>query len=99
LRRDSRLRDWLFSGPKKHLLLRELILRRPDEGLTRTQLATRSQQHPKARVDLHLGPLVQAGLVVESRGRYRVNGSHKAVEPLRDLLLALDELPDEELRR
>lgn len=99
MRARSRLRNWLFSGPKKHLLLRELLLRRPHESLSRTDLALGSNQHPKARLDKTLGPLIQAGLVTVRDGRYQVDQSHSMARPLRDLLEALDTLPDEELQR
>jgi hypothetical protein len=96
-RTASRLPDWIFSAPGKRRALNALFLGgRP--SWTRLELARSIHQHEKARVDLYLRPLLQAGVVRRVGDAYTVQEEHPIVEPLRSLLIALNSLPDEELR-
>lgn len=98
-RSESRLRDWIFSGPGKHRLLEVLLLDEPDRRWTRTQLAVAAGQHRKAKIELYLRPLIQAELLVVRSGRYQVDRDHPLAEPLAAVLRELRALPDEALRR
>lgn len=83
-------RDWLFAKPSKRLLL-EALLKGGDRSWTRTELAGAAGQHKKARMDLHLEPLVDAGLLRRDDKSY----SFAADSPLADALRGLlDELED-----
>ena len=95
-RSKSRLRDWLFSGPGKHRLLEELFLDQ-ERSWSRNELARAARQHPKARMDKYLGPLIQAGVLRHAGGRYFVVRGHQLAPALRDLLRELQELPDDDL--
>jgi hypothetical protein len=95
-RSKSRLRDWLVSGPGKRRLLNLLFLEQPDREWTSRELAVETEQHPKARMTHYLGPLVQAGVLERGGAGYRVV-DHPLLEPLRDLLRQLEQLPDDEL--
>jgi hypothetical protein len=94
----QRLRDWLLGSRGKRKLLEALLLgEQPAAGWTRTQLARAAGQHPKARIDLYVRPLVQVQLLIEDGARYRVALDNRLAEPLRDLLELIDQLPDLEL--
>jgi hypothetical protein len=82
------LRDWLFVKPSKRLLL-ERLLREPARTWTRTELALACEQHPKARLDRDLTPLLEAGLLQRSGMHYRLVAGHPLAARLRELLLAL----------
>ena len=89
------LRNWLFAKPSKRLLL-EALLREPDRSWTRTELALGCEQHAKARMDKHLQPLLDAGLLERKNERYRFVRGHPVAGSLRQLLIGLgaDDLPD-----
>ncbi len=89
------LRDWLFVKSSKRLLL-ERLLREPTRSWTRTELARACEQHPKARLDRNLTPLLDAGLLQRTGRRYRLVTGHPLAGRLRELLLALgtEDLPD-----
>jgi hypothetical protein len=82
------LRDWLFAKQSKRLLL-EALLGDPQRGWTRTQLATVSGLHAKARMDLHLGPLLEAGVLERRDESYRVVSDQPIVPTLQRLLREL----------
>lgn len=48
----------------------EAVLREPERSWTRTQLASAAGQHKKARMDRHLSPLVEAGLLRRTGDAY-----------------------------
>lgn len=98
-RGPSRLPDWIFSAPGKRRVLDALVVNESGHLWTRTELAVASQQHKKARMELYLKPLSQAGVVLQEGDHYWINADHPVVEPLRALLLALRDLPDEEIDR
>jgi hypothetical protein len=50
-------------------------------------------------VDEHLLVLVQLRLLTENAGRYALNKDSPILTPLRDLLSATEQLPDEDVRR
>lgn len=55
--------------------------------------------HPKNAVGRHVEVLVQAGLLLEDAGGYRLNPRSPLLGPLRELVRALDRLPARELPR
>ena len=83
------LRDWLFAKATKRLLLAAL-LSQGDRRWTRTELASACGQHPKARMDLHLGPLTTAGVIDREGDLYRVVADEALAKALRELLQALE---------
>ncbi len=94
----QRLPDWLLGSRGKRRLLEALLLgEEPRAGWTRTQLARAAGQHPKARMDLYVQPLVRAELLVEDGGRYRVVADSQLVRPLSELLELIRQLPNIEL--
>jgi hypothetical protein len=94
----QRLPDWLLGGRGKRRLLETVLLsEQPGPGWTRTQLARAIGQHPKARIDRYVGPLLQVGLLVEDAGRYRLVADSGLAQPLRDLLELLRKVPDTQL--
>jgi hypothetical protein len=82
------LRDWLFAKSSKRLLL-EALLREPNRSWTRTELAVGCKQHAKARMDKHLQPLLDAGVLRRQVDRYRLVADHPVVSSLRELLVGL----------
>lgn len=92
------LPDWIFSAPGKRRVL-ELLITQPGRPWTRTELARAAGQHEKARMDLYLRPLIQAEVLTRVGAQYRLAPAHPLVEPLRQLLRALAELPEDELER
>jgi hypothetical protein len=76
---------WLFSRQSKRLLL-EALLERPSRAWSRKELAKVCGQHEKARMDLHLEPLVASGIVHRTGDAYRLVEHHPLVECLRALL-------------
>jgi hypothetical protein len=82
------LRDWLFAKSSKRLLL-EALLREPNRSWTRTELAVSCKQHAKARMDKHLQPLLDAGVLQRRVDRYRLVADHPVVGSLRELLVGL----------
>jgi hypothetical protein len=83
------LRDWLFAKQSKRLLL-EALLRAPERGWTRSQLARVSGQHLKARMDLHLAPLLESGLLERRGDVYRLIPDQPIAATLRHLLEELN---------
>jgi hypothetical protein len=71
----------------------------PADGWRESELAVRAEVHKKGSIDEHLAALAQLDVVDASGGRYRLNASCPLVAPLRDLLRALESVPDEEVRR
>jgi hypothetical protein len=69
--------------------LLEALLGDPDRQWTRTELAKACGQHAKARMDLHLGPLLLAGVLERQQGRYRVAAAQPIVATLQRLLVEL----------
>jgi hypothetical protein len=93
-RGPARLRDWLFSAPGKRRALEVLFLEHPGRVWGRAELAHACDQHRKARMDLYLEPLIQAG-VVTRRGRgYQVDAEHPLSKALVAVLEELGALPD-----
>lgn len=87
------LRDWLFAKPSKRRLL-EALLAHPDRSWTRADLTAVAGLHAKARMDLHLQPLVAAGLLRRHRGGYALVPGTPMARALRELLVELGaELP------
>jgi hypothetical protein len=82
------LRDWLFVRPSKRLLL-EALLREPTRRWSRTELALAIGQHAKSRLDLHLDPLVKAGLVERTASGYGLAPEDDLASALRALLVEL----------
>src|SRR5262249_33376527 len=83
------LRDWLFAKESKRLLL-EALLGDPERAWTRTELARRAGLHQKARMDLHLDPLIRSELLRRTpSGAYQVATERDVVSVLRDLLIEL----------
>jgi hypothetical protein len=97
-RSKSRLRDWLFGAPGKRRLLEALVA---DEARAwrQAELAVAAGMHKKGSADEPLLALVQIGLVVENAGRYRLQVDHPLVPPLRALVRALAEVPDDPVKR
>lgn len=82
------LRDWLFAKQSKRLLL-EALLGEPERAWTRTELSAASGQHAKARMDLHLRPLLEAGLLERRGNLYRLIPGRALSSTLRKLLTEL----------
>lgn len=72
----------------KRLLL-EALLGDPSRGWTRSQLARASGQHPKARMDRYLSPLVDAGFLRRSGDIYRLVPDQPVTGALEQLLREL----------
>jgi hypothetical protein len=72
----------------KRLLL-EALLGEPGRGWTRSQLARASGQHSKARMDLHLSPLVDAGFLRRAGDLYRLVPDQPVTAALKQLLREL----------
>jgi hypothetical protein len=85
---NAALRDWLFAKNSKRLLLEALLADR-DRRWTRSELAGVSGQHAKARMDLHLGPLLEAGLLQRDGNEYRVVAEKPIAAILAELLREL----------
>lgn len=83
------MRDWLFAKQSKRLLL-EALLREPERGWTRSQLARASGQHLKARMDLHLVPMLEAGFLERRGDVYRLVADQPIAASLRRLLEELN---------
>jgi hypothetical protein len=98
MRRRSRLRDWFFGGPGKRRLLLSVVAE-PERTWTQTELARAASLGTKGSVDEHLLVLVQLRLLTENAGRYALNKDSPILTPLRDLLSATEQLPDEDVRR
>lgn len=90
----QRTQDWLFGSRVKHAILEKVLLTREREGVgwTRAELAKAIGQHPKARLDLCLGPLVELGLLTRESGRYQLVENSPLASPLRDLIAVLQQV-------
>lgn len=82
------MRDWLFAKQSKRLLL-EALLGDPGRRWTRTELSIASGQHAKARMDLHLGPLLEARLIERQGNLYRLVPGQALSLTLHNLLTEL----------
>jgi hypothetical protein len=85
---NAALRDWLFAKNSKRLLL-EALLAHSGRRWTRSELAGVSGQHAKARMDLHLKPLLEAGVLRRDGNEYRVIVEEPIAGILADLLREL----------
>jgi hypothetical protein len=98
-RPSNRLRDWLFGSPRKRLLL-ETLLRGSQRRWTKRALCQAVGAHEKGGLDEHLVALVQLGVLSASTERgFELSGESELLDPLRDLLGALDRVPDADLER
>jgi hypothetical protein len=93
-----RLRDWVFGAGGRRRLL-EVLLRDPSRAWTQAELAREAELTLKGSVDEHLLALRQLKLIRIRGGRFRVDTSNVLVVPIRDLLNALENVPDATLRR
>jgi predicted transcriptional regulator len=80
---------WLFVKSSEQRLLQALLLGPPRRVWSRTELAKVCGQHPKARIDRHLAPLIAAGVIIRANGGYRVAPRSTSVKVLRRLLTEL----------
>lgn len=80
---------WLFVKSSKQRLLQALLLGSPRRVWSRAELARASGQHPKARIDRHLVPLIAAGVIIRVNGGYRVAPRSTKARVLRHLLTEL----------
>lgn len=99
------LPDWFVGGAGKRRLIRGLVLQDPaiapwDEAppWSKKQLAKAAGLHEKHTVFRHVHVLVEAGLLREVPGGFRLNPRSPLLGPLRDFVLALDRLPARRLR-
>lgn len=97
-RAKAGLRDWLFGAPGKRLLL-EALFHVEGRVWSQAELASAAGMHPKGSVDEPLLALLQLGLVIQEDGRYRLRSDHDLAAPLRDLLLALQAVPNGDVSR
>jgi hypothetical protein len=93
-----RLRDWLFGAGGRRRLL-EILLRDPSRAWTQTELAREADLTLKGSVDEHLLALRQLKLIRVRGGRFRLDPGNPLLAPIRDLLRALEDVPDVKLRR
>jgi hypothetical protein len=100
MRQADVLPDWFVGGAGKRRLLSALL--REDSGRppwdepppwTQAQLAAAAGLHEKHTVWRHVAVLVEAELLLEDRGRYRLNTRSPLREPLLGFIVALDGLP------
>ena len=64
----------------------EALLSEPERSWTRTELALACGQHAKSRMDLHLRPLLHAGLLERRGPLYRLVAEQPVAATLRRLL-------------
>lgn len=89
----SALRDWLFAKQSKRRLL-ESLLGDPERSWSRADLTRAAGLHSKARMDLHLQPLLESGLIGRRGNRYVLVPGTGMAQALRELLVELGaELP------
>lgn len=84
----SAFAKWLFSRQSKRMLL-EAVIRDPGRTWSRKELARACGQHEKARMDLHLDPLLAAGVLRRTGDGYHLVADEPLVGRIRDLLDAL----------
>jgi hypothetical protein len=97
-RPKSRLRDWLFGAPGKRRLL-EAVIADESRVWRQAELAEAAGMHKKGSADEPILALVQIGLLAKTAGRYRLQIDHPLVPPLRALLRALAEVPNDPVNR
>lgn len=104
MREADLLPDWFVGGAGKRRLLSALL--REDASRppwdqpppwTQAQLAAAAGLHEKHTVWRHVAVLVEAKILLEHGGRYRLNKRSPLRRPLLDLMLALDRLPSRPL--
>lgn len=90
-------RDWLYgSRPRRLLIERAVLVRPPEDGWTKTDLAERASVSPNGGVDEHVAGLRDLGLLVEDRGRWSPATPRPALAgALRLVTRALAASPDE----
>lgn len=105
-READRLPDWFVGGAGKRRLLRGLLLE--DRAIppwdeeppwSKLQLARAAGVHEKHTVSRHVEVLVAAGVLGESADGFRLNRRSSLLDPLRNLVIALDRLPERTLPR
>jgi hypothetical protein len=92
------LRDWVFGAGGRRRLL-EVLLRDPTRAWTQAELAREAGLTLKGSVDEHLLALRQLKLIRMRGGQFRLDTGNALVGPIRDLLNALENVPDVTLRR
>jgi hypothetical protein len=100
MRRADLLPDWFLGGGGKRRLISALLKEDADQPpwdepppWTQAQLATAAGLHEKHTVWRHVAVLVEAGVLAEEDGRYRLNYESPLREPLLTLVIALEGLP------
>jgi hypothetical protein len=83
-----RLRDWVFGAGGRRR-----------RAWTQAELAREAGLTLKGSIDEHLLALRQLKLIRMRGGRLRLDTSNALVVPIRDLLNALEDVPDVTLRR
>ncbi len=89
----------MFGAGGKRRLLNALLRDDVDRAWRETELASSAELHAKGSVDVHLKALLQLGVLSEENLSYRLVRDHPLVEPLRDVLAALETIEDTELKR
>jgi hypothetical protein len=79
--------------------LLQSVVSEPDRAWTQTELARAARLGTKGSVDEHLLALVQLEVLRQHGGSYVLNRESAIVKPLRDLLAATEQLPDDEIAR
>jgi hypothetical protein len=95
-RKPDLLPDWFVGGAGKRKLLGALVRGEADgkpPPWDKKTLAKAAGLHEKHTVFRHLDVLVEANVLVEGTGGYRINEESQLVEPIRALLAQLDQLP------
>jgi hypothetical protein len=100
VREPDLLPDWFVGGAGKRRLLSALLREDPNRPpwdepppWTQAQLAVAAELHEKHTVWRHVAVLVEARILLEEKGRYRLNRRSPLRRPLLDFIVALDELP------
>jgi hypothetical protein len=106
MREADLLPDWFVGGAGKRRLLAALLLEDPTRPpwnesppWSKAQLAEAAGLHEKHSVWRHVAVLVEARLLLEDDGLYRLNRRSPLREPLRNLIEVLDRVPARQLPR
>lgn len=106
MRQADLLPDWFVGGAGKRRLLAALLLEDPTRApwnqrppWTKSQLAAAAGLHEKHSVWRHIEILVEARLLLERDGRYRLNRRSPLRKPLLELIRVLDRVPARQLPR